>query len=161
MHRPNSRITCFLLLASTLAVGTTLAVTASPAAATPVGWDARGGWYTESDAFFLGGGARIGLGAITFNPTAEYLFVDQGSSYSLNLDGTMTVLPLGVGSGWLGGGVGFYTTKPDHGRSSTDTGFNLLAGVGLNSIPLKPYAQFKYVVMDGSDPACFAFGVRF
>jgi len=162
LHRLNPCAALPLFFAVALAAGSALILTSAPASAGgPIGWDARFGWYTESDAAFVGGGARIGLGSITFNPTAEYIFVDNGSSYSLNLDGTMSVLPLGVASGWLGAGLGFYTTKPDKGSSNTDTGWNLLAGVGVNSFPLKPFAQFKYVVIDGNDPVSFAFGVRF
>ena len=149
------------IFSAALVSGAVLALTSAAAAASPIGWDARGGWYTERDAAFVGGGAIVGLGTITFNPNAEYVFVDSGSSYSFNLDGRMTVLPLGVGSGWLGAGLGFYTTDPDHGSSNTDTGFNLLAGAGLNAIPLKPFAQFKWVVIGGSDPVAFTVGVRF
>ena len=50
---------------------------------------------------------------------------------------------------------------PDKGSNNTETVFNVIAGAGLNAIPLKPFGQFKYVIKDGDDPLQFAVGVRF
>jgi len=138
-----------------------LALGAPSASAGPVGLQATGGWYTDSNNFFLGAGARMGLGSITAIPNAEYVFEDNAKSWSLNLDGTMSVLPLGIASGYVGGGIGWLTTDPDNGKSNTDTVVNLLAGAGLNTFPLKPFAQLKYVMKSGNDPFQFAVGVRF
>jgi hypothetical protein len=138
-----------------------LAPLATPAHAGPLSLTGFGGWYTESDALFLGLGARIGAATITFNPNVEYQFIDNGSEYSINLDGTMNVLPLGVATGWLGAGVGFYTVSPDHGDSNTDTGYNLLAGASLHLTKLNPFAQIKYVIINGNDPVAFEVGITF
>jgi hypothetical protein len=148
-------LTTFVLLSLGLGLG---AVSASAA---PVGFQATGGWYTDSNDMFLGAGARMGFGTITAIPNAEYLFVDNGKTWSLNLDGTMSVLPLGVASGYVGAGIGWMTTDPDRGDSNTETVFNLIAGAGLNALPLKPFGQFKYVLKDGNDPFQFAVGIRF
>ena len=152
-----SRIPRMWLLASVLSLG----VLASAASAGPVGLQATGGWYTDSNDFFLGAGARVGAGTITVIPNAEYVFVDQGKQWTLNVDGTMSVLPLGVASGYVGAGIGWMTVDPDKGDSKTDTVFNLIAGAGLNTFPLKPFGQFKYSIKDGDDPLQFAVGVRF
>ena len=136
-------------------------VAVRPAQAGPIGFQATGGWYTDSNDFFLGAGARMGFGSITAIPNAEYVFVDNAKSYTLNIDGTMSVLPLGVASGYVGAGIGWMTVDPDKGSSNTETVFNLLAGAGLNTFPLKPFAQLKYVLKDGDDPFQFAVGVRF
>ena len=139
-----------------------LALGALPAhAGGPIGLQATGGWYTDSNNFFLGAGARMGLGSITAIPNAEYVFVDNAKSWSFNIDGTMSVLPLGIASGYVGGGIGWLTTDPDNGKSNTDTVVNLIAGAGLNTFPLKPFAQLKYVMKNGNDPFQFAVGVRF
>ena len=139
-----------------------LLVTSSAAQAAPIGWSASAGWYTNGiEDFFLGAGARISLGTITVSPNAEYIFVESGSAYTLNVDGTLTVLPLGVASGYLGGGLGLFTTNPENGDSDTETGINAIAGVGFNALPLKPFAQFKYVFLDGEDPIAFSIGARF
>lgn|SRR5262245_26671946 len=133
----------------------------TPALAGPVGLQATGGWYTESNDFFLGAGARMGAGTITVIPNAEWLFVSSGSQYTLNVDGTMTVLPLAAASGYLGAGLGWLFTDPDSGERTSETVINLIAGAGLNALPLKPFAQFKWIVADGDDPLVFAFGARF
>jgi hypothetical protein len=134
---------------------------AAPAHAGPVGFQAAGGWYTEGDDFFLNVGARFGAATVTVIPNLDWMFVDNGTARSFNVDGTMTVMPLGVGSGYLGAGLGWRTVDPDHGDSNTDMVWNVLAGFGLNSLPLKPFGQLKYVIVDGNDPLVFSLGVRF
>jgi hypothetical protein len=140
-----------------------LGIASAPVAAAPIGWNLCGGIYSSdaSDDFFLGAGARLSAGTFTINPNAEYIFIDDGSSFSLNLDGLMNVLPLGAASGWLGGGLGLFMLDPDYADSDNETVINLIAGVGLNAVPLKPYGQIKYVLMDGDDPFVLALGVRF
>jgi opacity protein-like surface antigen len=91
----------------------------------------------------------------------EWTFVSGGSAYSLNVDGTLNVLPLGVATGYVGGGVGWYVSDPDQGDSRTDTAFNLIAGAGFNLTKFKPFGQFKWAVKDGDDPVVLAFGIRF
>jgi len=149
---------CFLALVILCAA--TLA--SVPAFAAPIGWDVFGGKYTDRDENFLGLGARIGLASITFNPNAEYIFTDNGTAYTLNLDGTMTVLPLGVGSGWVGAGLTFYSVNRDHGDSTDSFGLNVLGGFGLSAVPLKPYAQLKAAfIEEGVNPFAIAVGIRF
>ena len=144
-----------------LAALTLAGALATPAAAGPVGFQAAGGWYTESDEFYLNGGARFGAGTITVIPNIDYVFVQSGTLYSLNLDATMSLMPLGVGSLYAGGGIGWLMSDFDGVDSQTDTAINLLAGFGLNAAPMKPFAQFKYVLVDGNDPLAFSIGVRF
>lgn len=143
------------------AMGLAIAVFAGAAEAGPVGFQASGGWYTESEEFFLGAGARIGAATLTVIPNIEWLFVDSGSAYTLNVDGTMNVVPLGVATGYLGGGVGWLTSDPDVGDSNTETVLNLLAGASFNLTSLKPFGQFKWVVVDGDDPLVFSLGLQF
>jgi hypothetical protein len=134
---------------------------ALPASAGPIGFQASGGWYTEAEEFFLGAGARVGAGSITVIPNAEWLFVDSGSAYSLNVDGTLSVLPMGVATGYMGAGIGWFTFDPEQGDSNTDTVINLIAGASFNLTSLKPFGQFKWVVEDGDDPLVFSLGLRF
>ena len=138
-----------------------LALGATTSSAGPINPQASAGWYTESDAFFLGAGANFGVPPFTITPNFEWIFVDSGSAYSLNVDGTMTVFPLGVANVYAGAGLGWMTVDPEQGDSNSDTVVNLIAGAGLNAIPLKPFGQFKYVIVDGNDPLVFSFGVRF
>ena len=146
-----------------LSLATVLGLATAPASAAPmpVGWQVSGGWYSEGEDFFLGAGARLGLAGVTVIPNAEWLFVDSGSAYTLNLDGTLNVLPLGVASGYVGAGIGWFTVDPEFGDSHTNTAFNLIAGAGLDAVPLKPFAQLKWIVVDGDDPVVFSIGARF
>ena len=152
-----SRFTLPLLLS----LATMIPGSARPAAAGPIGWQATGGYFSDRDKGFVGAGARIGAGTITVIPNADWLFVDNGKQYTLNLDGTMSVMPLGVASIYAGGGVGWWITDPDQGSHSTDTIWNLIAGAGLNTFPLKPFGQLKYLVANGTNPIQFAAGIRF
>lgn len=131
----------------------------TPAVAAPIGWNLCGGIYSgdASDDFFLGAGARLSAGPITVNPNAEYVFVDNATSYSLNVDGHITVFPMV----YAGAGLGLHMFDTDFTDSDSETVINLLAGVGLSAAPLKPYGQIKLVMGDGDDPLVFALGVRF
>ena len=153
--------TLFSKAALALSAALLAAALATPATAGPIGLQANAGWYTESDAFFVGAGARMGAGTIAIVPNAEWQFVDNGSAWSFSVDGHLTLMPLGVGNVYAGGGLGWYTSDPDQGDSNTDTGINLVGGVGFSALPMKPFAQLKYVIIDGNDPFQFSFGVRF
>jgi hypothetical protein len=135
---------------------------AAPASAGPIGFQASGGWYTDNiDEAFLGVGARVGAASLSVIPNVEWLFVDSGSIYTVNVDGTIPIFPLGVASIYAGGGVGLFITDPEAGDSNTDTVVNLLAGAGFNAIALKPFGQIKWVLVDGNDPLVFSLGIRF
>jgi hypothetical protein len=141
-----------LLLLALLAIG------AAPAAA---GVYAFGGYETESEDGFIGAGYQLGLGPITASPNVEYFFLDGGKAYSVNLDGHFNLFPLGVASIWIGGGMAIQTVDPDEGESDTATGANVLLGVDLNAIPLKPFGHIKKVFIEGEDPFSVAVGIRF
>jgi hypothetical protein len=143
-----------------LALAAALVITASASAA-PVGFQATGGYYTESDDTFLGAGARFKLATVTLIPNAEWLFESNANVYTLNIDGTLNVLPMAVATGYVGGGLGFFTSKPDHGSSNTDTVLNLIAGAGFNEFPFKPFAQLKWLIGTGNNPVAFMIGARF
>jgi hypothetical protein len=133
----------------------------APASAGLMGWQGIGGWYTDNSDFFLGAGARFAVGPVTAIPNAEYVFVNSGKLFTLNIDGTLNVLPLAVATGYVGGGLAFVVTDPDGGSSNTDTGMNLIAGMSFNILKLHPFAQLKYIVKDGNDPFVFGVGLHF
>jgi len=156
-----SRTTTWTATVFALALMAAPGLTPAPASAGPLGWQAIGGWYTDNSDFFVGAGARFAAGPITAIPNAEYVFVDGGKLFTLNLDGTLNVLPLAVATGYVGGGLAFVISDPDGGDSNTDTGLNLIAGMGFNAIKLHPFAQIKWVMMDGDDPFVFGIGIHF
>lgn len=136
-------------------------LTSTSAAAGPVGFQLAGGWYTESDEFFLNGGAKFGLGTVSLIPNIDWVFVSSGTVYSLNLDGTLSLMPLGVASIYGGAGLGLLTQDPENANSDTQTVFNLILGASLGAAPMKPFGQFKWVMADGNDPFAFSIGVSF
>lgn len=125
-----------------------------------LGADMRGGLYTQSDDFFLGAGVRLGVPFITVVPNVEYVFVGDGSLYTLNLDGQINVFSLAVTSIWVGGGLARVHAKPEGSDTKTSSGANLYAGLGFNAIVLKPYVQAKYLV-NGDDQFVLSLGLRF
>ena len=125
-----------------------------------VGAEGRAGLYTDNSDFHIGAGLRIGMPVVTIVPNAEYVFVDGGKFYTLNLDGQINVLTLPLTSLWLGGGLAWLNYDPDNSDSFSDTGANLFAGFGLNAIVLKPYLQAKYIITD-SDQFVLSVGLRF
>jgi len=134
---------------------------ALPAAAGPVGFQASIGSNTNSGDFMLGAGARVGLGPVTVIPNAEWFFVDSGTNYTLNLDGTLSVLSIGLAGIYVGAGTGVAVVDPDPGDSQEEALLNLMAGVGVNVL-MSPFAQMKMVMIDGSDSQyVISAGVRF
>ena len=159
ISRTNTRATAALAVALVAALG--LMARPTTAAAGPLGWQAIGGWYTDNSDFFLGAGARFAAGPITAIPNAEYVFVSSGKLFTLNLDGTLNVLPLAVATGYVGGGLAFVISDPDGGSSHTDTGLNLIAGMSFKLVKIDPFVQLKYIVKDGNDPFVVGFGIHF
>lgn len=142
------------VVALLLAVGT--------AAAGPIGWGVAGGRYGgDLDSYFGQGGLYFSAGTITIHPNAEYIFTDNSKTWDFNADARLTILPLVAASGWLGAGVGRLNVDPDIGEKSHDTTVNLLAGIGLNAVPFKPYLEAKYMLKNGNDPFGMMVGVRF
>ena len=143
--------------ASFLVLIALLGVMPGSASAAPLSFQASVGWNPD---FLVGFGARVGLGSITIIPNVESeVGGSDGFRYFLNLDGTMSVVPLAVANGYLGAGIGLAAySESGH---STDTVINLIAGAGLSAVPYKPFAQLKWVMADGDDPVVFSIGARF
>lgn len=155
-----SRVRPQVLVPALLAFAALALVTPAHASG-PIGFTAFGGLYSGGlDEGFLGAGVRFGLGSLALTPNAEYVFVNEGSAYTLNADFTMPVVPLGVASIYAGAGAGVLI-RDVNGNSDSNSVVNLLAGAGLNAVPMKPYGQIKYVITDGEDPFVFSVGVRF
>jgi hypothetical protein len=100
------------------------------------------------------------LAGITVVPNVEWLFVDHGKAYSLNVDGTMTVLPFGVASGYVGGGWAGSPWIPTRGQQHRHRG-QRDRGRWIHSDPAQPLHSSKYVFVDGDDPLVFSIGARF
>ena len=162
--RNRSRIHAQVLALAVVALAAlAMVVPARGAFAGPVGVTAFGGFYSGGvvEDGFIGAGVKLGLGSIGVTPNAEYIFVSNGTAYTLNADFTMPILPLGVASLYAGAGAGMIHLDPDNGESNTNSVVNLLVGAGFAAMPMKPYAQAKLMITDGDDPMALMVGVRF
>jgi hypothetical protein len=131
----------------------------------------RTGLYSDADAGFLGAELLMDVTRRWFfNPNFEYVFVDDGHLYTLNLDAHYD-FPTGRApySVWAGGGPAVIFNRFDappgcrrcRSTSDTDLGLNLLGGVGFGKRqPIRPYIQGK-VTLSNNTEASIAFGIRF
>ncbi len=123
-----------------------------------IGLDAtlRAGYYTEHHDVFLGTGLKLNITTISISPNLEYVFINNGDFYTLNLDGHLNLLSPPATSLWIGLGLARLYLNPDAGTSTRESGMNLLAGFGLKMFPLRPYIQGKYIIADNAQ---FVIGV--
>jgi hypothetical protein len=139
-----------------------LLFSATAASALPlIGFNVRGGQYTDVEEWFLGGGVDFDVLMLKGSPNFEYVFIDGRKLYTLNLDVSFTVLPLAAGSVWVGGGYVSSWTQIDGRDTNQNSGINLLVGGGLGLIPLKPFAQFKYSRVNDNNEYIWMLGARF
>ncbi|HWM92189.1 MAG TPA: hypothetical protein VN493_15600 [Thermoanaerobaculia bacterium] len=123
----------------------------------------RGGLYSDAEAGFIGGEL---LWDVTrqwyFNPNLEYVFVDNGDLFTVNLDfhyDFNTGSPFYV---WAGGGPAIvFASACERCDDENDLGLNLLGGVGFGKgQALRPYIQGKILLSDETE-AVLAVGIRF
>jgi hypothetical protein len=138
-------------------------------ASAEVDFGVRGGFYNDADAGFVG--VEL-LTDITrrwyFNPNLEYVFVDDGDLFTVNLDAHYD-LPTQSVYTWVGGGLGVIFSEFDpppgcrrcESDDETDLGVNALAGIGFGrGQAIRPYIQGKVTFSDNTE-ASIAFGLRF
>jgi hypothetical protein len=138
--------------------------------AADIDFGVRGGFYSDADAGFLG--VEL-LAPVTrqwyFNPNLEYVFVDDGSLWTGNLDFHYDFPTRNPYYLWAGGGAAVVrsTIDPPAGcrrcdsDSNTDLGLNLLAGVGFGKgQAIRPYVQGKVIISDNTE-AVLGVGIRF
>jgi len=149
--RWNARLAALALLLLLIGV-------AAPAFA---GLYAFGGYETDSKDYFLGAGFQLPLGPVTASPNIEYLFVDNGKVYTINLDGHLNLVPLGIATLWVGGGMAIRHVDPDNFESDSSTGANVMLGANFNATRFKPFGQIRKLFIEGDDPFSFAVGIHF
>lgn len=151
-------------VAGALAVACLFLVPAGARAEVDLGF--RGGLYSDAEAGFLGGELLMDVTRQWyFNPNLEYVFVDEGDLWTLNLDFHYdfdTRTPFYV---WAGGGPAAIFAGADEDcrrcEDETDLGLNLLGGVGFGKgQALRPYIQGKVILSDETE-AAIAVGIRF
>ncbi len=143
-----------------------------PCAANAIDFGVRGGFYSDAEAGFLGGELLMGVTrSWFFNPNVEYVFVDDGSLWTLNGDFHYDFPTRSNLAVWAGGGPAVIFSEIDpprgcrgrncEGQDDTELGLNLLGGVGFAERgPIRPYVQGKVILADNTE-AAIAFGLRF
>jgi len=121
---------------------------------------AFGSWRVEPDVGSIGAGAAVGMLSFDVVPSVEYVFVDNGSGWAINVDGHLPVLALPVVAFYVGGGFTSLASTPDGGDTSWSSGGNLLIGAKASIRKLKPFAEIKYTTA-GADGYVFTLGTRF
>ena len=142
----------------------TLVVAVPVAARTQV--DVRGGYYTDAEEAFFGGGLVADLsGSWDFNPNVEWVLVDGYDYLTANADVHYDFAASPNMALWAGGGLAvqrfdYDESAPPRANNDTDVGLNLLAGLGASQGSVRPYFQVKGVVADHSETS-LGVGVRF
>ncbi len=141
-----------------------LCLAPSPAAA-EIDPGIRAGIYSDASEAFVGVELLTDItGQWYFNPNIEYVFVDNGSLWTLNGDVHYDLQTRSPWAVWLGGGLAVIFSEVDlpRGRSVDDTevGLNLLAGGGAKRGAIRPYLQGKVIIADDTE-AVIAVGLRF
>lgn len=129
-----------------------------------VSFGPRGGVFLEgSDAY---AGVQIDikplpLFGLHLVPQIDYVFVegDNTSQWMMGINALYDMVPLGLGSIYVGGGFTYVRTSFDIQASDilddtlTDVSYNVIAGVKLNPVgfPMKPFANVRYYIPDEGD----------
>ncbi len=120
----------------------------------------RLGAYTDNSDFFVGVDGKFNLLGLNADPSIEYVFVDNATLMTFNLDALVDVIHLPVVSGWLGAGVGMMYFDTDEGDSATDPIANVIAAVGVNVL-FNPYVMAKWIFAENNDGFVVCAGVHF
>ena len=124
--------------------------------------DLRAGVYSDTSESFVGAGflGQVGNTRWFYNPNLEWVFVDRGDLFTVNVDFHYDVTSRGETDFWVGGGPAVIVRKPERRDGETDFGINLLAGIGfLSRHEVRPYIQGKLLFSDDTE-AVLAFGIR-
>ena len=125
-----------------------------------LGFNVRGGQYTDTNKGFLGAGVDFNLLMLKASPNFEWVFIDGGKLYTTNFDASFGI-NLAAAEVWGGLGYVLRTTNLDGFDSLTRGGVNVFVGAGLGLIPLKPFTQLKYSYVSDQDEFIWMLGVRF
>ena len=146
-----------------LAVAGVLSVFIAPAfAEQPRGINVTAGDYLDIHKPFVGVGYSMPVAPRwTLEPNADYIFVNDGSKYSFNVDGRYRLNPSQANAMYVGAGLGVVQRNRAFGNY-TDSAVNLVWSVDFNgySGPVTPFINTRAVLSNHSDFGV-SFGVRF
>ncbi len=143
---------CLLLFVATCLLG--VGSYNSAQAQTKLG--VRGGIYFEQDEVFAGAHFLHKISRrIMFNPNFEYVFVDPGNLFTLNIDAHYDLPSTSNTIFHVGGGLGI-SRASFNGNSNTETAPNLLAGMSFGRRGTIPFIQLKVMFFDETQLALAA-----
>lgn len=150
---------CSLFAGLALIVGTTTVLPAQSSSVTP---GIRIGSYFDPTNFYVGGELLFPLSsAIYLNPNLEYVFIDNGTFATFNIDAHYDFPVSDPAYVWFGLGLGLLYSDPEGTVDADITpGLNILLGLGFDAGPVTPYTQFK-ATMAETNQFSLGFGVRF
>jgi hypothetical protein len=120
-----------------LAIAAALALSAAPASAADVTFGLRAGYYTEVEEPFLGAEVLVPVARrFYFNPNFEYVFVENGSYWTMNADFHYDFFADNRTFFWLGGGLGLVRVDPE-GDDNGDTDAAATSSAGSGSTPAR------------------------
>lgn len=122
----------------------------------------RAGFYTEAEKPFIGAEYLAGVApSVDFNPNIEYVFMENATYLTMNLDAHYDFYSRSRAFFYFGGGLAIQYFKVEGiDESDTNTGLNLLFGMGVARGPVIPYIQAKAVLMEDNE-FVIGFGLRF
>jgi hypothetical protein len=112
------------------------------------------------DDFYLGVDVLTEIAMLKANPNFEWVFIDGGDFYTLNLDAMINIFPFPAAHPYAGAGLAFLFAKPEGLESSNDLGLNLIAGASFTA-PMKPFVHVKYIIAEDDDTFVIGGGIRF
>lgn len=156
----SSRVVLVPVLSTLVAAAVVLAPDVARADDTLFGL--RAGYYTGVERPFAGVELLVPVAhRLYVNPNLEYVFVDNLTYMTFNLDFHYDLPSRGPAFVWLGAGLAIVYQNPSGPPpSTTDVAANFLAGVGLSRGPVIPYFQVKLIAKSDTE-ASVAFGLRF
>lgn len=126
----------------------------------------RGGYYSDAEDGFIGGGLLAGLGnSWSFNPNLEWVLTDGYDYFTVNGDFHYDFNRSSGPAIWAGAGPAMIHTEIDRGpllddRSDNDLGMNIFGGIGAKYGSVRPFMQLKGRLADNSETSV-ALGIRF
>ncbi|MDZ7722291.1 MAG: hypothetical protein U5R06_05540 [candidate division KSB1 bacterium] len=123
----------------------------------------RVGSYTDMEELFVGGELLTPLARHTYlNPNIEYILLEDATYMTFNLDAHYDFFHSRRAFMWAGAGLAIqYFDWDGKDNSNTETGLNLLMGLGFDTVgDVTPYIQGKLILGDYDD-FVIGLGLRF
>lgn len=112
------------------------------------------GYNLDAEEFFAGGQARVVFGGlpVIINPSIETYFIENLTWLQIDIN---ALYPFGGSNTtftpYAGAGLGINFLKPENFDSQTDAGLNLIAGAAFGFSRLRPFAEARINIDDGTN----------